>query len=138
MAKPVALVKRECGWTEKFRACLAQRERGREPRYGQGIADCKVPCAARRPLHKEAGDDGVTISRIDFAAQIPEMGFPRRSVPMRHEETGPMADHDPLDTNFLIFVIVAFVLIAGFAFTIFPHHEATTAAAPITSMPQKK
>ena len=49
-----------------------------------------------------------------------------------------MADRDPPDRNFLIFVIVAFVLIAGLAFTIFPHHDATNAAAPSASAPQKK
>ena len=39
-------------------------------------------------------------------------------------------DRDPTDTNFMIFLIVAFLFIAGLAFTIFPRHEATASATP--------
>ncbi len=45
-------------------------------------------------------------------------------------------DRDPTDTNFMIFLIVAFLFIAGLAFTIFPRHEATAGAAPAAT--QKK
>ena len=49
-------------------------------------------------------------------------------------------DRDPTDINFMVFLIVAFIFIAGLAFTIFPRHEATATASPGTSgagTPQK-
>ena len=45
-------------------------------------------------------------------------------------------DRDPPDTNFMVFLIVAFVFIFGLAFTIFPRHDATATPAA-TSAPQK-
>ena len=39
-------------------------------------------------------------------------------------------DRDPTDTNFMIFLIVAFLFIAGLAFTIFPRHEASAGPTP--------
>jgi hypothetical protein len=45
-------------------------------------------------------------------------------------------DRDPTDTNFMIFLIVACLFIAGLAFTIFPRHEATASATPTAT--QKK
>jgi hypothetical protein len=51
-----------------------------------------------------------------------------------------MADRDRLDTNFLAFVVVAFILIFALAVAIFPQHEATVTASPGASpagAPQK-
>ena len=45
-------------------------------------------------------------------------------------------DRDPPDTNFMVFLIVAFVFIFGLAFTIFPRHEAT--ATPTSMSAPKK
>jgi hypothetical protein len=44
-------------------------------------------------------------------------------------------DRDPTDTNFMIFLIVAFLCIGALAFTIFPRHEASAGAPAAT---QKK
>ena len=47
-------------------------------------------------------------------------------------------DRDPTDTNFMIFLIVAFVCIFSLAFTIFPRHEATATTPASVSAPAKK
>ena len=47
-------------------------------------------------------------------------------------------DRDPSDTNFLVFVVAAFIGIFSLAFAIFPRHEATATAPTSASAPQKK
>ncbi len=47
-----------------------------------------------------------------------------------------MADRDPIDRKFLIFCIVAFVLIGGLAVKIFPHQDAPAGSA--MTAPAKK
>ena len=47
-------------------------------------------------------------------------------------------DRDPTDVNFIVFLIVAFVFIAGLAFTIFPRHDAAAGPTPAASAPQTK
>jgi hypothetical protein len=47
-------------------------------------------------------------------------------------------DRDPRDTNFLVFVVVAFIGIFSLAFAIFPRHETTATAPTSASAPQKK
>ena len=47
-------------------------------------------------------------------------------------------DRDPTDTNFMIFLIVAFVCIFSLAFTIFPRHEATATTPAAASASDKK
>jgi hypothetical protein len=47
-------------------------------------------------------------------------------------------DRDPTDVNFMVFLIVAFVFIAGLAFTIFPRHDPGATPMPAASAPEKK
>ena len=46
-----------------------------------------------------------------------------------------MTDRDSLDTNFLLFVVVAFVFLLALAFAIFPRHEAGATVAPSMNAP---
>jgi hypothetical protein len=51
-----------------------------------------------------------------------------------------MPDREPSDRTFTVFLVVAFIFLFGFAFTIFPRHEATATASPDTgsaATPQK-
>jgi hypothetical protein len=47
-------------------------------------------------------------------------------------------DRDPLDTNFMVLLVIAFVCIFSLAFAIFPRHEATGTAPTAASASQKK